>query len=203
MAQQTKSRTSKSAGGRRSSGAATKKRAAGSSSNGRASTTKPRTRTGSRSNAKRSSPTAKRASSSSRRASSSSKRSSSNGKSTVTAAKDATVEGAKDAGNAVAATAKKLRTPALAAGAGLAGLAGGIALTRDRQKKVLGVRMPSMSGARATSKNVAEAAKHVGSFAEKAGELAHEVRTTREAIDRNGSRRSPVEVVLQGLTSRK
>ena len=196
MAQQTKRGTSKSGASGRSSGTTTKKRTAGSSANGRSSATKSRSRAGSRSSAKRSSSTAKRASSGS-------KRSSSNGKSTVTAAKDATVEGAKDAGNAVAATAKKLKTPALAAGAGLAGLAGGIALTRDRQKKVLGVRMPSMGGARATSKNVAEAAKHVGSFAEKAGELAHEVRTTREAIDRNGARRSPIEVVLQGLTSRK
>jgi hypothetical protein len=63
--------------------------------------------------------------------------------------------------------------------------------------------MPKLNGAQAASKNVAEAAKHVGSFAEKAGELASEVRTTREAIEQNGKRRSPIEVVLQGLTSRK
>jgi hypothetical protein len=67
---------------------------------------------------------------------------------------------------------------------------------------VLGVRVPKAGGGQ-TTRNVAEAAKHVGSFAEKAGELASEVRQTREAIDRNGQRRSPVEVVLQGLTSRK
>ena len=183
MAQQTKSRTS------------TAKKRSTASSNGRSTATKSRARSATRSKAKRS-PAAKRSSSSA-------KRTSQNSKSTVTAAKDATVEGAKDAGSAVGSTAKRLKTPALAAGVGLAGLAGGLALSRDRRTKVLGVRMPSMSGAQATSKNVAEAAKHVGSFAEKAGELASEVRSTREAIDRNGTRRSPIEVVLQGLTSRK
>jgi hypothetical protein len=71
------------------------------------------------------------------------KASSSNDKGTVDAAKDATVKGANTAGNAVASAAKRLKTPAIAAGTGLAGVAAGIALARGKDKKVFGVSLPS------------------------------------------------------------
>ena len=95
-------------------------------------------------------------------------------------------------------TAKKLRTPAIAAGAGLAGLAGGIALTRGRQRKVLGVPLPG----RGTTKSLAGAAKNIGALAEQAGHVAEQARVAGEALGGNEARRSPIEVVLQGLTRR-
>ena len=95
-------------------------------------------------------------------------------------------------------TAKKLRTPAIAAGAGLAGLAGGIALTRSRQRKVLGVPLPG----RGTTKNLAGAAKNIGALAEQAGHVAEQARVAGEALGGNEARRSPIEVVLEGLTRR-
>ncbi len=94
----------------------------------------------------------------------------------------------------------RLKTPAIAGGAAVAGLAGGLALAkRSSSKKLLGVRMPI---AQATSKNLADAAKQIGGFGERVGELAHEVRLVREGVA-HSHRRSPVEVVLEGLTSRR
>jgi hypothetical protein len=121
----------------------------------------------------------------------------------VDAAKDATVKGANTAGTAVTSAAKKLKTPAIAAGAGLAGVAGGIALSRGRHKKILGVSLPNGGTARVTSKNLAHAAKNLGAFAERTGKVAEQARVVSEAIGENGTRgKSPVEVVLEGLTSR-
>ena len=122
---------------------------------------------------------------------------------TITSAKDATAKRLRDTGDTVGSVAKKLRTPAIAAGAGLAGLAGGMALTRDRRKRALGVALPGRSATRRTSKNLAGAAKNVGALAERTGRVAQQVRVASEALDQNGSqRRSPVEVVLEGLTRR-
>ena len=99
--------------------------------------------------------------------------------------------------------AQKLKTPALAAGAAAAGLAGGLALAgRAPHKKVLGVRVPAAGAAQSTSQNLAEAAKQIGSFGERLGELANEVRMVREGFAQSRTR-SPIEVVLQGLTSRR
>jgi hypothetical protein len=53
-----------------------------------------------------------------------------------------------------------------------------------------------------TSRDVAKAAKEVGNFSAQMGELATELQRARESTD-NGRHRSPVEVVLQGLTSRR
>ena len=102
--------------------------------------------------------------------------------------------------------AKKAKGPALAAGVGLAGLAAGLGLAgRNSRKRVLGVPMPTKSGTQAVSKNLAEAAKNVGSFGEGMGSLAAEVRKVREGVAGGDAerRRSPIEVVLQGLTRRR
>ena len=65
--------------------------------------------------------------------------------------------------------------------------------------------MPTKSGTQAVSKNLAEAAKNVGSFGENMGSLAAEVRRVREGVAAGDAekRRSPIEVVLQGLTRRR
>ncbi len=98
--------------------------------------------------------------------------------------------------------ASKLKTPAIAAGAATAGLVGGLTLAgRGSPKKLLGLPLANASATRTTSQNLAEAAKQVGSFGERLGELATEIRLVREGVA-NTHKRSPIEVVLQGLTSR-
>ena len=184
MAQQTKSKSTRTSGGGRS-----KTRGNSSTSNrtkSRANSGGSRTRRGTQS----------RAGSTARKRSNSSNSSSNKG--TVANAKDASIKIAKSTGDAVGSTAKKLRTPALAAGAGLAGLAGGIALTRSRQRKVLGVPLPG----RNTTKHLAGAAKNIGALAEQAGHVAEQARVAGEALGGDEARRSPIEVVLQGLTRR-
>ncbi len=184
MAQQTKSKSTRKSGGGRSK------------PRGNASTSKRTTK--SRAN---SSGSQNRRGTQSRGGSTARKRSNasnSSSKGTVASAKDASIQAAKSTGDAVGSTARKLRTPAIAAGAGLAGLAGGIALTRSRQRKVMGVPLPG----RGTTKNLAGAAKNIGALAEQAGHVAEQVRVAGEALGGNEARRSPIEVVLQGLTRR-
>jgi hypothetical protein len=115
------------------------------------------------------------------------------------------VEKTKGAAHVISEAASKAKTPALAASAGLAGLAGGLALAhRTTRKRILGVPMPKGGTAHAVSKNLAEAAKNVGSFGEGMGSLAAEVRQVREGVAMAGEpKRSPIEVVLQGLTRRR
>jgi hypothetical protein len=98
--------------------------------------------------------------------------------------------------------ASRAKVPAIAGGAAVAGLAGGIALSRRAPgKKVLGVRMGTGT-ARAASESLADAAKEIGTFGERVGELANEIRVVREGVsDRHA--RSPIEVVLEGLTARR
>jgi hypothetical protein len=50
------------------------------------------------------------------------------------------------------------------------------------------------------SRDLKAAAKEVGSFGAQVGQLATEIQRTRESS--NGKHRSPVEVVLEGLTRR-
>jgi Na+-transporting NADH:ubiquinone oxidoreductase subunit NqrC len=130
------------------------------------------------------------------------KASSSSQKRTLDAAKDATTKGAKVAGNAVTSTAKKLKTPLIAAGTGLAGVAAGIAVTRKKNKGISGIHLPS----RGTTKGLGEAAKNIGMLAERTGKVAQQVRVASEAIGEGGAPRkskSAIEVVLEGLTSRR
>jgi hypothetical protein len=134
------------------------------------------------------------------------KASSSNDKGTVDAAKDATVKGANTAGNAVASAAKRLKTPAIAAGTGLVGAAAGIALTRKKNQAVFGIPLPRRRGTtRATTKTLGDAAKNIGALAERTGKVAEQVRVASEAIGEDSRPRkskSAIEVVLEGLTSR-
>jgi hypothetical protein len=53
---------------------------------------------------------------------------------------------------------------------------------------------------KASTKNLASAAKDAGKLGQQMGELTTEVSKTREAMD--DPKRSPIEVVLQGLTRR-
>jgi hypothetical protein len=132
------------------------------------------------------------------------KASSSDHKGAVDAAKDATAKGANAAGNAVTSAAKRLKTPLIATGTGLAGVAAGFALTR--KKGISGIPLASRRGTRrATTKSLGEAAKSIGMFAERTGKVAEQVRVASEAISEDSAPRkskSAIEVVLEGLTSR-
>jgi hypothetical protein len=97
-----------------------------------------------------------------------------------------------------------VKGPALAAGAALAGVAGGIALQskRDSGRNVLGVKVGK--GVGDVGRNLADAGQGAGRFSENLGAFAAEIRKTREAIeDRSKKHRSPIEVVLQALTARR
>jgi hypothetical protein len=64
---------------------------------------------------------------------------------------------------------------------------------------VLGVPLPG----RTTTKNLTGAAKSLGALAERSGHVAEQVRVVSEALGSNDSRRrSPIEVLLEGLTRR-
>ena len=56
---------------------------------------------------------------------------------------------------------------------------------------------------RGTTKNLASAAKNIGALAEQAGRVAEQARVAGEALRGNQARRSPIEVVLEGLTTRR
>lgn len=94
---------------------------------------------------------------------------------------------AAKATSAVGNAAGKAKLPLLAGGAALAGVAGGAAL---------GARQ-----ARRHPHGFAKAAKGVGALGVQAGHLASELQRNREAT--NGQHRSPLEVVLEGLTARR
>jgi hypothetical protein len=130
-----------------------------------------------------------------------------NGTARVEAARNAVEETAKHAGNSVgdaASTvgraASKAKTPLVASGAAIAGVAGGIALGARQTRRSKLLRGPKV---KIDSRHLAKAAKEVGQFGVDVGQLATELRRNREQA--NGTRshsRSPIEVVLQGLTSR-
>jgi hypothetical protein len=132
---------------------------------------------------------------------------SASGKARVDAARQAVESSTKEAGQAVSKAASKAKTPLLAGGAALAGAAGGLAIgtMRSRQShshKVLGLKMPQGKRVKIRSRDVAKAAREVGTLSQHVGELATELRHARE-VTGDGKRRSPVEVVLDGLTARR
>jgi hypothetical protein len=121
----------------------------------------------------------------------------SNGSNKVQPVKDKVQPAVKDAGQAVGGAVSKAKVPLVAGGAALAGAAGGLALgaRQARRSKPVKVR----------SQDLAKAAKEVGHFGAQVGRLASELHQARESMRNggNGVHRSPVEVVLDGLTARR
>jgi hypothetical protein len=121
-------------------------------------------------------------------------------------------DGVKGAGESAAEVAKKARGPMLAAGAAAAGLAGGVALGATRRTKgrrmfgprprVLGVPVGPKSGALKTMELLRDSAKQLNSATSRMAGTASDVHAIREQLDGAGGR-SPVEVVLDGLTHRR
>jgi hypothetical protein len=111
---------------------------------------------------------------------------------------------AGQAGSKAGEVAGKAKIPLLAGGAALAGAAGGIALASRQGNRHNGiVRAMRKPRIKLDSDDVARAARGVGRFSAQVGELATGVQRATESTNGNGHhRRSPIEVVLQGLTAR-
>ena len=122
---------------------------------------------------------------------------------------------AKDAGDAVSSAAREARGPMLAAGALAAGLAGGLALGSRMaskrsglaallapQRKLLGVPLGPKNGVVKTAEMLGKAAKQLNSATNQVSDTSDDVRQIREQLE-IANRRSPLEVVLDGLTHRR
>ena len=120
--------------------------------------------------------------------------------------------GAQHTGHAIGEAASKAKGPALTGGAAVAGLVGGMAIAaRGGRRKVLGIPVPGTRRPlvqiktpkrNTVGKDVVKAAGKMGKAGGQMAELASEVRQARAQLD-SKQRRSPIEVVLEGLTSRR
>jgi hypothetical protein len=118
---------------------------------------------------------------------------------------DAVRETVSSGAQSIASGASKAKGPALTGGAAVAGLVGGMAIaSRGGRRRVLGIPVPGTR--RPLVQIKAPRRKDVAKDVVKAGgqmaELASEVRQARQQLD-GGRRRSPIEVVLDGLTARR
>lgn len=97
----------------------------------------------------------------------------------------------------------KAKLPLVAGGAALVGAAGGMALaaTKGAGKSGIAKSLARRPKIKIDSGDVAKAAKEVGNFSAQVGQLAGELQRARESA--NGKHRSPIEVVLRGLTARR
>jgi len=120
------------------------------------------------------------------------------------ASKSQSSNGARSNGSSsgLGKVASKAKLPLVAGGAAVAGAAGGLALASSKQAKKsrLGSALMRKPRIKVDSGDLAKAAKEVGNFSAQVGELANELQRARESGD--GKSRSPIEVVLRGLTAR-
>jgi hypothetical protein len=111
---------------------------------------------------------------------------------------------ASGAADAVRPIAQKSAKPAMAAGAGLAGLAAGAVLAsrggRGRLADVAVTARP-LCGGDGTARTLLRATRELHATACTLNDLASEVRQVRQLAQASRNR-SPIEVVLQGLTRR-
>ena len=127
----------------------------------------------------------------------------------------AAVDKAKEAGDSVVSVARRAKGPALAAGAGAAGLVGGLALgSRMASKRrglvaqlaprprVLGVPVGRKNGLARAAEALGKVAHELGSATNQVSATGDDVRQIREQLDKS-NRQSPVEVLLDGLTHRR
>lgn len=135
-------------------------------------------------------------------------KSSSNGSSSKHSNVEAVKNAVGGAGQTVGKVASKAKVPLVAGGAAIAGAAGGMALAASKKgrKSGIGKAIARRPKVKVSGQDMAKAAKEVGNFSAQVGELATELQRARESADGNGGsskHRSPVEVVLQGLTARR
>jgi len=117
--------------------------------------------------------------------------------------------------DSIATAARRAKGPMLAAGATAAGLAGGLVLgSRAKpkrrgvaallapQRKILGVPVQRRSGVVRTAKALGQVARELSSATNQVSATTDEVRQVREELEKT-TRRSPIEVLLDGLTHRR
>ena len=132
---------------------------------------------------------------------------------TATDISPAAVPSVKDAGDALVSTAQRVPAPVRTAGLAAAGLAGGLAigsalaarrggLLPAARTTVLGLPVGRKKGAMATMKTVADGAKRLAELERRASRTAEDLRAIRTQLEQ-ANRRSPIEVVLDGLTHRR
>ena len=119
---------------------------------------------------------------------------------------------AKSAGSALATTAGRTPGPARAAGLAAAGLAGGLVLGArlaghrrflpGPRRRVLGVPVGRRPASVAAAKAFADGARRLADAAGQLSSSADDVHQIREQLELS-NRRSPVEIVLDGLTHRR
>jgi hypothetical protein len=122
---------------------------------------------------------------------------------------------AKETGDSIATAARRAKGPMLTAGATAAGLAGGLALGSRAaskrhgiralfapQRRVLGVPVGRKNGVARTGKALGQVARQLSSATKQVSATTDEVRQVREELEKT-TRRSPIEVVLDGLTHRR
>lgn len=128
---------------------------------------------------------------------------SSNGHAGIDAAKNAVASAATNTGHGLRRVTRNAKTPLLAGGAALAGAAGGMALGATRKAaRLADAKTGPRVGFQIRSQDLARTAKQIGSFGEQLGMVATELGRAREAAAA-AKHRSPIEVVLQGLTARR
>jgi hypothetical protein len=203
----TKPVSKRSTGGRASSNAsrsrsatATKSRSTGRSSSGRSANRGGRS-TASRPSGRAKTPTRTR------------QARSANGQGTFESVTDAVSSGAQSTAQGIAGAAKKAKTPLIAGGAAVAGLAGAVALNaRTRHRKVLGVKMPQGDGvkkamskasalkkvdARDVTGTVSEAAKRADRFGKRVSSVANSVQMVSETVDKGAKKPSAASRILR------
>src|SRR5437764_7226905 len=134
-----------------------------------------------------------------------------NGHGGMDAARERVAHATGSVGRAVGSATRRARGPLVAGGAALAGMAGGAALSGVLgRRRPLAAKLPAKPRVQIRSRDLAKTAKQsgsfgqdVGSFGENLASLVVEVRQAREAVAHRNHRRSPIEVVLDGLTARR
>ena len=111
---------------------------------------------------------------------------------------------ANEAADALGPIAQKSAKPAMAAGAALAGLAAGAALAsrgHSRLGDVAAATAAPLVTREGATKTLLRATRELHATACTLNDVASEIRQVRE-LAQAGKNRSPIEVVLQGLTRR-
>jgi hypothetical protein len=98
--------------------------------------------------------------------------------------------GAENVGQGVVTVVKNMKTPLIATGAAIAGLAGAAALknARSRRRTVFGVKMPRGSTVEKDARKVAgavkDAAKRADEFGQRVSSVANSVQMVSETADK-------------------
>lgn len=110
----------------------------------------------------------------------------------------------KKVGHDVGKAAKKAKTPLLASGAAMAGAAGGLAIGAMRSRRssrTLAPKALRRKRIKVSSQDIAKAARGIGTVSQHVADLTSEMNSGQRP--KNGKHKSPVEVVLEGLTDRR